>query len=159
MAKFLRAAAAGCIAFLAANVVSNILFFQLGAGILFDPAYQSAKLLGVLFENEPRPLMFENGPLYMAIAAAIGIVHGLIFMLVEPALGRSSLARGLWFAVVIWALLALYFEFHAPFNMFREPVALVVLELFFWAIVALVEGIAIAFIYGKSRADPAIRDA
>jgi hypothetical protein len=151
MPKSLRAASAGLVAFTAANVVSNLLFFQLGAPILFDPAHQSAKLLDVLFEMDPKPLMFENGPLYMAIGAGVGVVHGLVFMLLEPALGENRLQRGLWFGVVIWAMMALYFEFHAPFNMFREPPALVALELAFWVPVALVEGLVLSFIYGESR--------
>lgn len=151
MQKALRAALAGSIAFTVANVVSNILFFQLGAGILFDPEHQSPKLLAVLFEFEPPPLMFENAPLYLAIGAAVGAVHGLIFMLVEPSLGRSRLQRGLGFALVLWSLMALYFEFHAPFNMFREPVPLVALELAFWIPVALTEGLVLSYLYGGGR--------
>lgn len=151
MSKALRAAVAGMIAFTAANVVSNIIFFQLGARILFDPERQSAKLLAVFFEMEPAPLMFENGPLYLALGAGVGLVHGLIFMLTEPSLGRSRTARGAGFAVVIWALMALYFEFHTPFNMFREPVHLVLLELVFWIPVALTEGLVLSFLYGDSR--------
>lgn len=151
MPKSIRAAFAGLLAFVVANIVSNVLFFQLGHAVLFDPELQSAKVLDVLFRMEPRPLMFENGLLYMAIAAGIGAVHGLVFLLVEPSLGRSRLQRGLWFAVVVWALMALYFEFHTPFNMLREPLPLVGLELVFWAIVAAVEGLILSFVYGGSR--------
>jgi hypothetical protein len=39
--------------------------------------------------------------------------------------------------------------------MFREPLMLVGLELFFWVFVVLVEGLALAFLYGRSRHDPA----
>ena len=153
MRKFTRAAVAGLIAFLVASVLSNILFFQIAAPLLFDPELQSAKLLSVLFEMEPRPLMFENGPLYLLIAAIIGMVHGLVFMMLEPALGQSRLKRGLGFAFLIWALMALYFEFHVPFNMFREPIALVGLELLIWVFVALAEGLVLSFIYGESRVE------
>ena len=131
------------------------MFFQLGAPILFDPDIQSAKVIDVLFEMEPRPLMFENGPLYMAYGLGIGAIHGLVFMMIEPALGRTRLLRGLRFAVVLWALMALHLEFHTPFNMFREPLMLVGLELFFWAVVVLVEGLVLSFLYGRSRHDPA----
>lgn len=152
MQKYIRAAFAGLVAFLIANVISNVLFFQIGAPVLFDPDVQSAKLISVLFEMEPKPLMFENGPLYLLIAALIGVVHGLVFMMIEPALGSSRLRRGLGFSFLIWALMALYFEFHVPFNMFREPIALVGLELFIWIFVALAEGLVLSFIYGESRA-------
>ena len=154
MPKIVLTAIAGLAAFLVANIVSNILFFHLGAPVLFDPGMQSAKVIDVLFEMEPRPLMFENGPLYLAIGAGVGLLHGLAFMVIEPSLGETKLERGLWFAFVLWALMALYFEFHTPFNMFREPVILVGLELFFWVFVTLAEGLALSFIYGRSRVEP-----
>lgn len=47
--------------------------------------------------------------------------------------------------------MALYFEFHVPFNMFGEPLALVVVELGFWLIVVVVEGVLLSLMYGKSR--------
>ena len=37
MPKSIRAAFAGSLAFVVANIVSNILFFQLGHAVLFDP--------------------------------------------------------------------------------------------------------------------------
>lgn len=151
MQKLFRAAIAGLVAFVIATVVSNILFFQLGASLLFDPRIQSAKVIDVLFQMDPKPLMFENGLLYMAIGGAVGMIHGLVFMMIEPALGRTRWQRGLRFAVVLWALMALYFEFHTPFNMFREPVVLVGLELVFWIVVVLAQGLVLSFIYGGSR--------
>jgi len=47
--------------------------------------------------------------------------------------------------------MALYFEFHTPFNMFREPVIPVGLELFFRVFVTLAEGLVLSFIFGRSR--------
>jgi hypothetical protein len=55
------------------------------------------------------------------------------------------------FGVILWALMALYFEFHTPFNMFGEPVALVVVELLFWIPVAAVQGLVLSAIYGGGR--------
>lgn len=150
-AKLLRAAVGGAVAIVIANVVSNILFFQVGRPILFENELQSAKVIAVLFEMEPLPLMFTNGPLYMAIAAVIGVVHGLIFFWIEPALPRGIVRRGASFAVILWALMALYFEFHTPFNMFGEPPVLVAVELAFWIAVTLVQGLVLSAIYGRGR--------
>jgi len=135
----------------AASGVSNILFFQIGRPILFENEAQSAKLIAVLCEMEPLPLMFTNGPLYIAIAAAIGAVHGLVFLWIEPTLPRGIAARGAAFALILWALTALYFEFHAPFNMFGEPPVLVAVELGFWIVVTLVQGLVLSAVYGKGR--------
>lgn len=150
-AKLLRAAIGGAVAIVIANIVSNILFFQLGRPLLFENEIQSAKVIAVLFEMEPPPLMFRNGPLYMAIAAVIGVVHGLVFYWIEPALPHGIVARGLAFAAILWALMALYFEFHTPFNMFGEPVALVAVELVFWIAVTAAQGLVLSMIYGRGR--------
>ncbi|MEQ8308185.1 MAG: hypothetical protein RIA09_16750 [Hoeflea sp.] len=147
----MRAALGGAVAIIVANIVSNILFFQLGRPILFENEAQSAKVIAVLFEMEPLPLMFTNGPLYMAIAAVIGIIHGLVFYWIEPSLPRGIVARGLAFGAILWALMALYFEFHTPFNMFGEPVALVAVELVFWIAVVAVQGLVLSIIYGRGR--------
>lgn len=149
--KVVRGGIAGAVAFVVANIVSNLLFFRLGKPVLFNPDVQGEKVMAVLFEMEPLPLMFTNGPLYMAIAAVIGIAHGLVFTYIEPILPTGTVKRGAAFAAILWVLMALYFEFHTPFNMFHEPVPLVLLELLFWVIVLLVEGLLISWIYGKSR--------
>jgi hypothetical protein len=149
--KWIRGGIAGAVAFLIANIVSNILFFQLGRGILFENPLQSEKVIAVLFELEPLPLMFTNGLLYLAIAAGIGVVHGLVFTFIEPVLPQHTIGRGLAFAAILWALMALYFEFHVPFNMFGEPIVLVAVELGFWVVVVATEGILLSLMYGSGR--------
>lgn len=144
MGKPIRAGAAGALAFVLANIVSNILFFQIGKPILFNTELQSPKVIAVLFEIEPLPLMFTNGPLYMAIAALIGVTHGLVFFWIEPALPRRMATRGLAYGALLWILMAVYFEFHVPFNMFGEPLLLVAVELGFWVIVTAVEGLVLS---------------
>jgi hypothetical protein len=152
MPKLVRAALSGAAAFALASIVSNVLFFELGRPWLFETGAQSDKLIAVLFEMEPLPLMFTNGPLYLALVAGIGAVHGLIFSWIEPVLPRGRILRGLSFGAILWATMALYFEFHAPFNMFGEPVALVALELVLWVGVLAVHGMALSALYGPSRA-------
>lgn len=149
--KWMRAALAGALAFVVANVVSNVLFYQLGQGILFENPQQSDKLIAVLFEMEPLPLMFTNGLLYLALAAVLGALHGLVFAAIEPSLPQGRVARGAAFAAILWVLMALYFEFHVPFNMFGEPPVLVAVELLFWVVVVLVEGVGLSLTYGESR--------
>lgn len=151
VAKLVRAFGSGVVAFVIANIVSNILFFQIGHGILFENESQSAKVVAVLFEMDPRPLMFTNGLFYLAIAGVIGGVHGLVFAWIEPALPSRTLRRGLAYGATLWALMAVYFEFHAPFNMFGEPPALVAVELAFWVIVLATEGLILSALYGPSR--------
>ena len=146
---YLKGALAGVVAFVLAMIASNIIFFQIGAPLLFDPSLQSEKVISVLFEQTPLPLMFTNGILYMLLGSVIGALHGLVFVFLLPALPTSTLKRGIAFAAILWILMALYFEFHVPFNMFGEPVWLVVVELLFWVPVLFVEGLTLSFLHDK----------
>lgn len=146
---YLAGGVAGGLAFAAAMIVSNVLFFQLGSTVLFDPSLQSTKVISVLFEQEPLPLMFTNGPLYMLLGTLIGVVHGLVFVYLLPAFPQSVFKRGLAYSGILWLLMVLYFEFHTPFNMFGEPIQLVALELVLWVPVVLIEGVLLSTVYAK----------
>jgi len=151
--KLLRGALGGAAGFVIAMLLANAIFFQLGQPVLFENSLQSDKLLAALFEDEPLPLMFEDGLAFLAFGAVVGVVHGLVFFWIEPGLPRTRFWRGASFAVILWALMALFFEFHAPFNILREPLELALVKLAFWAPVLLVEGLVISFVYGPSQAD------
>lgn len=84
-------------------------------------------------------------------AAVIGGLHGLVFAWIEPVLPICLLRRGLAYGAILWTLMAVYFEFHTPFNMFGEPPLLVSLELVFWVFVLAVEGLTLSVLYGAGR--------
>jgi hypothetical protein len=109
----------------------------------------------VLTQIEPLPLMFTNGLLYLLVGLFIGVLDGVVFTFIQESLPEQVFRRGIAFGLILWVLRALYFEFHVPFNMFGEPVWLVGVELFFWIIVVLIEGIILALIYGKRVAPSA----
>jgi hypothetical protein len=58
---------------------------------------------------------------------------------VRAPIGRTILAG-------IAALPYLFFEFFTPFNLLHEPVGLVVIELGFWAVVALAAGFTLTWV-------------
>jgi hypothetical protein len=60
LAKLGRGGFAGAMAFTVANIVSDVLFFQIGQSILFDSTVQTEKLIAVFFEIEPLPLKLDN---------------------------------------------------------------------------------------------------
>jgi hypothetical protein len=45
----------------------------------------------------------------------------------------------------------LFWEFFTPFNQFGEPLSLLALELSFWAVIAVAEGLVIAGIIERGR--------
>src|SRR6056297_1185567 len=154
--RWIMAGIAGSIGIYIANLVSQVLFFQLGDEILFHSDQQSDKLIAVMTQIEPLPLMETDPAVYMTISLFIGALHGGIFAYIRDSLPENTIRGGLAYGGILWVLMALYFEFHAPFNMFGEPLPLLGLELFFWVIVVSVEGVLISTLYdrfGNSRGE------
>jgi len=152
--RWITAGFAGSIGILLANLVSQVLFFRVGSEILFHSDIQSDKLIAVMTQMEPLPLMETDPGLYMFISLFIGALHGGIFAYIRDSLPKNTIKSGLAYGGILWVLMALYFEFHVPFNMFGEPLPLVGLELFFWIFVVSAEGLIISTIYdgfGTSR--------
>lgn len=147
---WLRAAVGGAAGAVAAFALAFLLFFRLAGPLLFDPVLQSPKLLAVWQELEPLPLVLADPGLFTVGVALLGAVHGLVFRGIVRGLPADPLRRGLAFGLVLWALMALFFEFFAPLNLFGEPLALVALELALWLPVLLVEGLVLSLVYGKA---------
>jgi len=139
---------------LVANLVSQALFFRVGREILFDSDMQSDKVIAVITQIEPLPMMVTDPGLYMLISLFIGALHGGIFAYVRDSLPENTVKGGLAYGGILWALMALYFEFHVPFNMFGEPLPLVGLELFFWVFVVSTEGLLISTVYDRFHGSP-----
>lgn len=59
--------------------------------------------------------------------------------------------RGLRFGLLSWILMVPWFEFYLPWNVLREPAALVALEMLCWAGVLLLVGITIAGVEAALR--------
>jgi hypothetical protein len=47
----------------------------------------------------------------------------------------------------------LFWEFFTPFNQFGEPVGLILIELCFWAVIALADGFAISVIMERKASN------
>lgn len=113
-------------------------------GILLDPALQSEKLIAVWTEIEPLPLVVDR-PLPIILGIVIfGVVHAYLYRWISPAWPTGVARRGLSFALIVFMMTFLFWEFFTPFNMFGEPLGLIALELSFWAVIALADGLVIS---------------
>jgi hypothetical protein len=120
-----------------------------GKGILLNPDVQSRKLIAVWTEIEPLPLVVNNpAPIIIGIIL-FGIIHAFIYRWISPAWPEGIVARGIRMSILIFLLVFSFWEFFTPFNQYGEPLPLIGLELFFWAIIALADGFVIAFIIEK----------
>lgn len=139
-------------------IAGMVLFFGPAQAILADPELQSAKFYGVMADPVHPPRMVESFWIVPAGLMVLGFIYAMVFTIIERGLpGRSTTARGLGFGVVAWALAFTWFEFYLPWNVMREPAALVALELACWLGTMLVLGMAISWTWrltgGEQRGD------
>ncbi|MFZ2089237.1 MAG: hypothetical protein WAU47_11720 [Desulfobaccales bacterium] len=122
-----------------------------GGGILLDPARQSEKLIAVWTRLEPLPLVVANpAPIIMGLMI-FGLFHAFIYRWLAPQWPPGVVPRGLRLALLHFVLSFLFWEFFTPFNQFGEPALLIALELVFWAVIALAEGLTLAAVFEFRR--------
>lgn len=118
--------------------------------LLADPELQSEKMLRA-FTAEPLPRA-AGQPLILPVGLlVIGVVWGVVYAHLAQGWAVAWWKRGLRFALVAWALMALWFEFYLPWNVLLEPALLVLLELACWACVMTAVGLAIAGVDAAMR--------
>jgi|SRR5262245_16139085 len=124
-------------------------------GLLFDPATQSPKVIAVWKEIEPLPRVLESPLLILGGFVLFGLVYAFVYRSVARAWPAGLLQRGWRLAALVWAG-TVFSEFIGPFNVLREPPALSAIALAFWAVAAVLEAYAIAFVAetGRSRTLP-----
>jgi hypothetical protein len=150
-ASHLRSVLAGVAGGCAMNLVMLMTFRFIGLGtdgkgILLDPEFQSRKLIAVWTELEPLPLVV-NRPLPIILGIiGFGIVHAYLYRWLCPSWPTGVAKRGFRFALLVFVMTFLFWEFFTPFNQLGEPLGLIALELVFWALIALADGFAISAI-------------
>lgn len=117
-----------------------------GDGILLTSPIQSQKLIAVWTQLEPLPLVVASPAPIIIGMVLFGIVHAFIYGSISVAWPSGVLPRALRFAGVVFFMTFAFWEFFTPFNQFGEPLPLIALELLFWAIIAICEAFAIAFV-------------
>lgn len=129
-----RTGLSGVLAGLVFSLLSGVTFYDIGvrSGILFNPAYQSAKVLAVV------PTMVMSQAPYIIFAGWTIILIGYAFLFRHVSvLWPRGFWRRLWrLGLLMWFFSPLFFEFQGPYNLLREPIPLLLLELFFWMVCA-----------------------
>lgn len=154
----MKTIAAGLTGGLAMNL-AMLLTFRLigfgwnGGGILLTSPMQSHKLIAVWTQLEPLPLVVANPAPIIGGLMLFGIGHAFIYQWLSTTWPPGIMPRSLRFAGLLFFMTFLFWEFFTPYNQFGEPLPLVALELFFWALIAIAESFAIASImeYNKHR--------
>ena len=151
-----RTVLAGIAGGMAMNITMFLTFRMVGFGwagngILLNPAIQSQKLIAVWTKIEPLPLVVANPPPIIIGILFFGIVHAFIYRWLSVAWPSGVLRRGMRIAIILFLVVFLFWEFFTPFNQFGEPLPLIGIELIFWSIIALADGLSIALIMERCR--------
>jgi hypothetical protein len=151
-----RTAVAGLAGGLAFVLGVFLTFAQLGGsgrgetGLLFDPATQSPKVIAVWKELAPLPRTLETPAVIAGGLVLFGLAYALVYRSVAPSWPRGVASRGWRLALIVWVA-TVFAEFMGPFNVLHQPLNLSVLAWGFWAVPALAEGFAIAYVLDRAR--------
>jgi hypothetical protein len=142
---------AGVAGGMAMNVAMFLTFRLIGFGVnadgfLLDPSIQSQKLIAVWTTIKPLPLVTTRPAPIIIGLVFFGVVHAYLYRWISPSWPKGMVRRGLSFALLVFLLTFLFWEFFTPFNQFGEPLRLIAVELCFWAVIALADGFAISSI-------------
>lgn len=134
---------AGWMGGFAGNVFFGVIFSSPWVkNVLYNPAWQSQLFLDITPQRN----------LAVSIVGLIVLsgLHGLFFQLFKSSIpGRSTLQKGLFWGLTIWAVYYLFQEWFIYITLLREPVALALVELVILLIGSLIEGMVIALAVEK----------
>jgi hypothetical protein len=145
----MRTLIAGLTAGLAMNL-AMLLTFRLvgfgwnGGGILLTSPIQSKKLIAVWTQLEPLPLVVTKPAPIIAGLLLFGVGLGLIYRWLSVAWPPGIVPRALRMGGLLFFMSFVFWEFFTPFNQFGEPLALIAMELIFWAVIAFAAAFSIA---------------
>jgi hypothetical protein len=149
--RFWRTGLSGVLAGAAFSQLSGLTFYDIGerSGVLFNPVYQSAKVLAVV------PGMVMVKAPYIIFAGWTVMLVGYAFLFNHiSVLWPRGYGQQLWrLTLLIWFFSLLFFEFQGPFNLLREPLPLLALEMVFWAVCALGASAVIVAVNGSRKAE------
>jgi hypothetical protein len=139
----------------------RIFFVYTGAQtILANPKYQDQKMLDIFLKLTPPPRAAENEWFLVEGFFVTGLLMAVALSLINPKLSGSWLKKGWFLGCIAWLLVIPWFEFYLPYNVMREPLALVLLEALLWFGVMLLVGLSASFTlnYEFSRRKSAVAD-
>jgi hypothetical protein len=115
--------------------------------IIFSEEYgQSAKLVGVWKTIEPVPTPESLMPALLITPAIYSFVFALLY---DSIPGKTRVRKGVSYGVILWSLIAVFFELFTPNGLFGEPLHLLAYELLLWLAGLVTVSVVISLIYQK----------
>ena len=132
---------------------------------LLGAAFSSPPIRAVLYHPDWQSRLFiDITPQRDIAVSVIGLVvlsglHGVLYRQLAPSIpGRTWVAKGLAWGVMLWALYWLFQEWFIYVTLLKEPIALALVELAILLAGSLLEGMVIAgLLSGTSIAAPRVK--
>jgi hypothetical protein len=109
---------------------------------------QSAKLVAVWITIEPVPSLVSLAPALIIMPSVATAVFARFYDALPT---QDRRLKGLSFGIMLWALVAVFFELFTPFGLFGEPPILLAYELTLWLIGMVTIGVLMGTIYGSKQ--------
>jgi hypothetical protein len=110
---------------------------------------QSPKLVAVWTQIEPVPSLASLAPALIVMPAVACMVFARFYDMLP---GKNRAVKGFAFGIMLWALVAVFFELFTPFGLFGEPAVLLAYELGLWFSGLSTIGAIMGLIYGRKEA-------
>lgn len=121
--------------------------------IFSDSRGQSSKLVAVWTQIEPVPSLGSLAPALIIMPSIATVVFARFYNFL-PTLDRRL--KGLSFGIMLWALVAVFFELFTPYGLFGEPAILLAYELTLWLIGLSTIGTLMGILYGRKEKAAAV---
>jgi hypothetical protein len=113
--------------------------------IFSDAMGQSPKLVSVWTQAEPIPSLQSLAPALLSMPSIASVVFARFY---DQLPTRDRRLKGLSFGIMLWALVAVFFELFTPYGLFGEPPILLAYELILWLIGLSTIGTLMGMLYG-----------
>lgn len=116
--------------------------------IFSDSRGQSSKLVAVWTEIEPVPSFGSLAPALIIMPSIATVVFARFYNLLPT---QDRRLKGLSFGIMLWALVAVFFELFTPYGLFGEPPILLAYELTLWLTGLSIIGTIMGILYGRKE--------
>lgn len=131
------------------SMVLVALVYTAANPILFNPQYQSAKVIAVYQSIMPLPLLSSNPAAVVAGWIIVSMVRTLVFAWFYNGIPGTGVRKGLSWGLAVWLTVVLFSEFYSTINLLGEPLYLAAFEMFLILWPFLGEGAVVATIYRR----------
>ena len=120
--------------------------------IFSDSMGQSSKLVAVWTQIQPVPSLGSLIPALIIMPSIASVVFVRFYDLLPT---QDRRLKGLSFGIMLWALVAVFFELFTPYGLFGEPPIFLAYELTLWIVGLSIIGTLMGVLYGRKEKEAA----